>query len=166
MSKLAKDEDDLAKLADDCLLESDPQTKGELLERFFESVLSREGHFEIVNKHVRTETGELDYVLRHSLTDPFWCRSQHVVVECKNWKRPIGPEQLDHFLELVEKSGPLCNVGVYVTTSRLTKAARTTIRDKRLVVGIIAVIVEKDCVRKLALGLRGLIPRLYEKQTY
>src|SRR5208282_1362983 len=106
--------------------------KGKLLERTFESIVHIDPRLQIVRKHLRTATGELDYVVRHSIGDAFWKQSPYFVAECKNWKNPIEPEQLHHFLTLVRDSGPMCILGIYVTTSHLTPASWTAIRDARL----------------------------------
>lgn len=165
-SELTTDDQELLQLAKQCVEERDPHKKGRMLEEFFESVVLRERCFCIIKKHLRTETGELDYVLRQSIDDGFWKDSPYVVVECKNWADPIGPEQVHHFLTLVRDTGPKCSIGLYLTVSPLTPAALQAIRDARLRDGITAVTIASEFFPKLTLGLRGLIPRLYEKQTF
>jgi hypothetical protein len=158
---------DLDLLGNKCVNETDPSAKGKILERFFESVVQLDNDFEIVKKHSRIETGELDYVLRQNIpNDNFWSQSHHIVVECKNWKEPIEPSQLDHFLALVRTSGPLCCMGLYVTVSPLTEGAWTAIRDARLKDGIITIVIEPDFFSALSLGLKSILPRLYEKQVF
>lgn len=156
----------LNELAEKCVSASEPLIKGRLLETFLESVVHLDRDFDIVNKHVRTETGEIDYVLKHSISTGLWAMSPYIAVECKNWKDPIEPAQLHHFLQLVRDNGPLCAIGLYVTVSRLTDGSWTAIRDARLRDKIITIVVEAENFRKLADGLRGLVPQLYEKQTF
>lgn len=158
---------DLNLLGSKCVNETNPIAKGRILEQFFESVVYQDKDFEIVRKHSRVETGEIDYVLRQNIpNDNFWSQSHHVVVECKNWKEPIEPSQLDHFLALARTSGPFCCMGLYVTVSHLTQGAWTAIRDARLRDRIVTVVIEPEFFSRLSMGLKSTIPRLYEKQVF
>jgi hypothetical protein len=115
---------------------------------------------------MRTATGEIDYVLKHSIANSFWGLSPYVTIECKNWKEPIEPGQLDHFLSLVRKSGPYCTIGVYVTVSRLTEGSWTTIRDARINDRISVVVIQADQLKRMSQGLKHLVQELYENQTF
>jgi hypothetical protein len=70
-------------------------------------------------------------------------------------------------LALVKDSGPYCTIGIYVTTSRLTKGAWTAIRDARLNQhSITVVVIDYQNLRQVAQRLKTLVPALYEQQTF
>lgn len=143
-SKLVTHKAGLKRLLDLCLKESNLVKKGDLFERFFEGIVLRDAEFRIAGKHVRTKVGEIDYILGHELQTNFWKMSPYVCVECKNWIGTIPVGEVDHFVKLVEKVGPLSSIGIYLTTSKLSPEAKTTIRDARLSSSLILIAIEQD----------------------
>jgi len=134
---------------DKCLSTNDPVLKGQLFEQFFESVVRRDGEFEIVSRHLRSEAGEIDYVLGHEIQDNFWRKSPYVCVECKNWEKTIPIAQLDHFIAQVKKAGAYCAIGIYLTTSNLSRDSLAAIRDARINDRLTLIPIEGDELRKL-----------------
>jgi ribosomal protein S27E len=134
---------------DKCLSTGDLALKGQLFEQFFESVVGRDGEFKIVSRHLRSQAGEIDYVLGHELQDNFWRKSPYVCVECKNWKKTIPIGQVDHFIAQVKKAGPYCAIGIYLTTSRLSPDSLAAIRDARINDRLTLVPIEGVELRKL-----------------
>ena len=66
--------------------ELDPQRKGALLERVMQLLFRAIPSFGEVTANLRTDSEEIDIVVRNSSTDPFWSKeSQYFFGECKNW---------------------------------------------------------------------------------
>jgi hypothetical protein len=120
-------------LLEDAIKEKDTGEKGRKFETFFETIMLSEEDFEFVDKHSRSQVGEVDYVYYCKVRDHvLWQISPMVCIECKNWNETISSEKMNHFINLVREKSPFSSCGVYVTSSKFSKQAKTAIRDARI----------------------------------
>jgi len=89
---------------------------------------------ELAATNQRTQTGEVDTVLRNRGQDSFWGRLGHLVaVECKNWQRPVGAKEIRDFQGKLRDIG--VRVGFYVSVCGLSgndrRDAALLLRDCR-----------------------------------
>ena len=121
--------------------------------------------FEYIDKHCRSEVGEIDYFYRSELRGhPLWEEYPFVFVECKNWKETIGSEKMNHFISLVKDKAPFSCCGVYITTSSFSRQALTSMRDARLHEKVIVIPIDKnDLPTLIERGLKVLLEEICEK---
>ena len=91
---------------------------GKRLEMLVINIFESMPTFRVVGNNVRTSAGNIDVLVENQNVHPFWdgLVSTHLVVECKNRKRPPGPAELNQLKDLV-KSRRLCGAGILVSTS-------------------------------------------------
>jgi len=107
--------------------------KGRKFEWFFENFMAQQDGFVYVDKHCRSEVGEIDYFYRSRLCGhPLWEKFRYLFVECKNWKETISSEKIDHFIRLLEAKNAFDCCGVYVTTSNFSPQAIAAVNNARL----------------------------------
>jgi len=152
----------------DALEEPDKSKKGWKFEFFFENLMTREKEFVQVYKHVRSETGEIDYVYRHNLQDePFWRISSYVCIECKNWLGDITSNEIHHLAWLIHQIEPLPCLGVFITSSSYTSSAKEAIKNARLKEKIIIVpIGRKDLNELINVGFKNLVQKIGEETVF
>ena len=95
--------------------------------------MAQQDGFVYINKHCRSNVGEIDYFYRCEYTDhPLWKNYPYIFIECKNWEDKIGSPELNHFIRLMQAKAFFNCCGIYLTTSSLSREALTTIRDARI----------------------------------
>lgn len=121
------------------LKEADPQKKGALLERVMNLLFRAIPGFGEVTANLRTDSEEIDIVVRNSSTDLLWSKeSQYFFGECKNWSKPSGAPQARDFLSKLETKHERGSIGFYFSVGGFTSefaqelAKRST--DRRLVI--------------------------------
>lgn len=104
---------------------ADPHRKGKLLEDLLVLLLKTIPGFSHVEARRRNEIEEIDVVVRNESRDPLWAKeSPYILVECKNWSRPVDPEAYDHFrAKLIERSGR-CKLGIFVAPGGFSSGFR------------------------------------------
>ncbi|TET19838.1 hypothetical protein E3J74_05055 [Candidatus Bathyarchaeota archaeon] len=158
--------EELEQLLEDALTEPNNTEKGKKFEIFFENVMSKEKDFQFVDRHSRSRIGEVDYVYRHELTDPFWQRSPYICVECKNRKNPTNSKHMNQFIKLV-KDTFLCCYCVFITASSYSKSAWDCIRDARIKENILVIPIEGKHLKELIrVGFKDFARKLCEKTVF
>ena len=95
--------------------------------------MAQESGFKFIQRHCRSEAGEIDYFYRSEYDDhPLWKQYCYIFAECKNWESVIGSAELDHYIRLLQAKTFMNCFGFYLTTSTLSPEAHTTIRDARM----------------------------------
>jgi hypothetical protein len=152
-------------LLKDAIEEPNGVTKGKMFEHFFENFMAWQEGFEYIDKHCRSEVGEIDYFYRSELQDhPLWQEYPFFFIECKNWKETISSEKMNHFLTLVKGKAPFFCCGVYITTSSFSPQALTTMRDARLKDNIMVIPIDKnDLPNLIEKGFKDLLQEICEK---
>lgn len=154
--------DELTQLMKDAIREEKIPGKGRKFEEFFEALMFREDDFDFIDKHSRSEVGEVDFVYSCKVRDHvLWENSPIIFIECKNWSGVIGSEQMDHFINLVREKGPFSSCGVYVTSSSFSPFAETSMRDARMRDKITIVPIEgKQLADLIQYGFKTYIPKV------
>jgi len=86
--------------------------KGDALEELGTYLLSCVDGFEIVGKKHHTKDYEIDILIRNTITqDPILAGfGSYILVECKNWGKPVGTEQVNHFLSKIQFHDGHCGI--------------------------------------------------------
>lgn len=112
--------------------EADANRKGLLLEELVALVFRSIEGFHAVSTRRRSEDEEIDIVIRNESTDPTWAReSPYILVECKNWSRPVRPQELTHFQAKLERRFGRARLGFFVAPGGFTKGFHNFRRDGR-----------------------------------
>lgn len=111
---------------------ADPNRKGLLLEELM-ILLFRSIHgFRHVNVRRKSEDEEIDLVIRNESSDPLWFReSSYILVECKNWSRPVDPREFDRFQSKLERRFGRARLGFFVAAAGFTKGFHSTRQAER-----------------------------------
>jgi len=140
----------MSKLVNDAVEEKNGIKRGKKFESFFENFMTQQEGFTYIDKHCRSEVGEIDYFYRSEHEDhPLWKKYSYLFIECKNWEGTISSKELDHFIRLLEAKNTFNCCGIYLTTSSLSPEALTTIRDTRIKQGMLIIPVDKTELSKL-----------------
>ena len=93
--------------------------------------------------NIRTTTEEMDLLLKNESTDPFWQRmGSPILVECKNWSKPVGPDVLRDLKGKMEIHG--VRVGILLSLGRVTRGVKEYLKSQRIIGHMIIVIDKKD----------------------
>jgi hypothetical protein len=103
--------------------------KGDLLEKTIVDMFSQEHGFGVRNKHRRGDE-EIDLVIVNRQLDPFWLglQSPVIIAECRNRTAKVRARDLRDFETKLRNSGPLCRLGLMVSTSGFTRECLTAIK--------------------------------------
>ena len=79
--------------------------------------------FTHVDTRRKSRDEEIDIFIRNESPEAFWVgeRSQYVIVECKNWSKPAGPNELVVFRDKVLNRGGRCRLGFFVAVGGFTE---------------------------------------------
>lgn len=96
--------------------------KGHRLELFLATIIEAVRGLQIVRKNVRTETQELDLVVKNVVRGIFWqsLNSPFILIECKNWSQPVGTSEARVFESKLRQAGPRFGLGIFVATNGVT----------------------------------------------
>ena len=109
--------------------EADPNRKGALLEDVLADLLRTIPGFEQVDLRRKNDIEELDILVRNASTDAFWSKeSQYILVECKNWSKPVGVDEATRFAGKLEKRHGRCTLGFFVAMNGVTAPFREELR--------------------------------------
>ncbi len=108
-----------------------PADKGKALERLMCGLLGEVNGFTVRECNCITETEEIDIVVSNdSKTHPWGHEGPLVIVECKNWSKKAGKDELVLFKEKIENRRGRCSVGILVSWGGFTaKADRELLRS-------------------------------------
>jgi CheY-like chemotaxis protein len=107
--------------------EVDPQRKGKLLEDLMVRVIKTLPGFSHITPRGKNKDEEIDLIIRNESPDAFWSRegSQYILVECKNWSKPVGPDEFTVFRNKLENRGARCRLGFFIALGGFTKGFET-----------------------------------------
>lgn len=82
------------------------------LEYLMAYLLSSIDGFDLAGKNVGTSDYEIDLLIRNTITnDPtFASFGKYILVECKNWQKSVGSEQVNHFLSKIRFHYASCGI--------------------------------------------------------
>ncbi|MBK5191382.1 MAG: restriction endonuclease [Methanosarcinales archaeon] len=134
--------------------EEDPQRKGHLLEDICCQIFTLSSGLTIESTRLNNKDEELDIVLRNNITRSF-LRSPIILVECKNWSRPVSASVLRDFESKVRNHSNLCRIGIFVALNGFASTDKEVLRR----LGrddIVLVLVTGDDLRELVVGTNTL----------
>lgn len=106
-------------------VESDSNRKGRLLEDFIQLLFKTIPGFHQVDTRRRNEVEEIDLVIRNDSSDATWQEeSPYFMVECKNWSRPVGVDEVRLFLGKLERKYHRCKLGFFVVLGDFARTVR------------------------------------------
>lgn len=106
---------DIPKLYHMTEIEKNSQVKGAILEELVSRIFSSIDGFS-VKERVRTDTEEIDVVIRNQSTDTIWIKESPVIlIECKNWTSVVGKNEYVVFREKVKNRNSRAKVGILVS---------------------------------------------------
>jgi CheY-like chemotaxis protein len=112
--------------------ESDSHRKGRVLEELMLLVLRSIPGFRHVSEHRSSEDEEIDIVVRNESTDPIWSKeSPYLLVECKNWSRPVPAREFDRFQSKLERRYGRARLGLFVAAGGFTAGFHTERQAER-----------------------------------
>ncbi|WP_410596501.1 restriction endonuclease [Amycolatopsis sp. lyj-23] len=104
--------------------DSTKKARGDILEQLIDALVrTEEPELRVVEKNFRTREEEIDLVLSNGLSDPFWItqNSPLIMVECKNWKKKPGVQELRVMESKIKDRGAICKIGIFVSFSGFAK---------------------------------------------
>ncbi|WP_206884691.1 response regulator [Corallococcus exiguus] len=129
----AQREKELQDLWAACRSETNSNRKGRLLEELM--VLLFRTVPGLMNTSVRQTRAdeEIDITLRNEAQGPFWAgeNSTYVLVECKNWSKHVGPNELISFRDKLAKRSGRCGLGFLVAPGGFTEGLQTRVPPRR-----------------------------------
>lgn len=124
------------------------QVRGKALELFVATLVEDAADLHVIEKNVRTETAEVDLVLRNDVGRPFWAAlsSPIVLVECKNWAKRVDAREARVLESKMKDRGRLTSVAIFVSVSGFTRPFHAhqaaMVRDGLLIVSVSAADIE------------------------
>ena len=120
--------------------------KGSKLEDWTGCMLNCINGFKIVNRDIRTDVEEIDFIISNESRDQFWLkRNDPILVECKNWSKPVGSGEIKKFASTLEDKN--LKDGIFITMNGITgneyKDAYREIKNK-LIKGYCIMVLDKN----------------------
>jgi CheY-like chemotaxis protein len=112
--------------------EPDANRKGKLLEDLMVLIFNTIHDFQQASPRRKSKLEEIDILIRNESTDPLWVKEGPcLLVECKNWSKPVGsPELRDFFYKLEHRYGR-CRLGLFVAPGGFAETLKTELLTRR-----------------------------------
>lgn len=109
--------------------ESNASRKGALLEEVVADLLRTVPGFEHVDTRRSNEIEEIDILVRNASTDEFWRKAgPYILVECKNWSKPVGVDEASRFIDKLQARHGRCSLGFFIATAGVTEPFKERLR--------------------------------------
>jgi len=104
------------------LQKEDLSEKGKALEMFCVSFFSEADGFEVTERSLVLKSEEIDLILKNNARKPYWIqlRSPNIFVECKNWSKPVGADEIKKFRMKIYDHQDLVKVGFFIALNGFT----------------------------------------------
>jgi CheY-like chemotaxis protein len=146
--------------------ETDPNRKGKLLEDLMVLLVKTIPGFHQADARRRNDVEEIDVLIRNESTDPFWVneRTSYVLVECKNWTKPVGVGDLRSFVWKLARRYGRCRLGFFVAMGGFTSSFKDDLRAERRD-DILVVLLEREALRALVVAKdrNAFLKKLHEQ---
>ena len=104
----------------------DANQKGLLLEHTIELLFRTIPGLNEVSTRRGGSSEEIDVVVENGATDPILSKEgSYILVECKNWSRPVGPPELEVFRAKLRDRHERVRLGLLIGISGFTEGVRT-----------------------------------------
>ncbi len=108
------------------LAEQNPHRKGALLEQVMKLLFKSIPGFEEASTNIRSDSEEIDVVVRNRSTDPFWAKEgQYLFGECKNWSTKSGAAEARNFSEKLQAKRQRASMGLFFSVNGFTEGFKT-----------------------------------------
>jgi hypothetical protein len=109
-----------------CIVESDKNKKGKLLEQFTVSLFSTIKGFMHVDSNVSTVNEEFDAIFRNDIDRPFLqaLNSPLIIFECKNWSKKVSIGEVKAFYADLADHQNLVKVGIFISVNGFEAGCR------------------------------------------
>lgn len=127
--------------------------KGESMASFVDGIFRETGVLSGLGRSVwnQKRTSELDLIYRVASQDPIWSETKGIVcVECKNWEKPIGSDEIGRFAEKIERLGG--RIGFFAARA-FTRQAWMSVEQIRLRRNTIVALLSDDDYQPLIDGM-------------
>lgn len=105
--------------------EGDPNRKGRLLEQLLVLLLRSVPGFEWAQPNAQNSLEEIDVLVQNGSADPFWQKEgSYVLVECKNWSKPVGVPELKLFRQKIEDRYGRAALGFFIAMGGYADTAK------------------------------------------
>ncbi len=111
--------------------EPNAQKKGAALEQLMLLMFRSIAGFEHARVNRQSELEEIDVLVQNGSADPFWQKEgSYILVECKNWSKPVGAPELKLFRQKIDDRygrsalGFFIAVGGYADTAKVEEWTR------------------------------------------
>jgi len=96
--------------------------KGRRLENFTATLIDSIDGLSIIEKNLKSDFEELDLIVKNNIKSPFIqsINSPIILVECKNWTKPVGIEEARVFESKIRELGQRANLGIFVALNGVT----------------------------------------------
>lgn len=92
-----------------------PKVKGSELEGLMQLLFNSVDGFQVRDSNVRTKTEEIDLVLDNRCAHHPWNKEKAIMlVECKNWSKPAGKNEITLFESKIKNRRGRCTIGFFV----------------------------------------------------
>jgi CheY-like chemotaxis protein len=128
--------------------ETNSHRKGRLLEDLLALVLKSVPGFLVTPRRQGLDE-EFDLIVRLDAAEAFWQQDgQYLLVECKNWSRPCGPDELDRFAAKIKRRFGRVRLGFFVAAGGFTEGFRSTLAAMRES-SVLVVPIDRDDLERL-----------------
>ncbi len=146
--------------------EQDSNRKGRLLEDLMVLLFKTIPGFHQASPRRRNEVEEIDVLIRNESRDPLWMNEQpsYILVECKNWSKPVGSDEIRAFFSKLLRRYGRCRLGFFVAPGGFTGPLKEDLRAERKG-DILVVLLGRAELRELVLSgdRNALLKRFHEK---
>jgi CheY-like chemotaxis protein len=129
--------------------EGTSQQRGKKLEELLLRLMTSVPGFQEASTNLRTPSEEIDICLRNLSEDPLWRRGpDYLLVECKNWSRPVGTAELAWFSEKLRRR-PNARVGFFVAPEGFSEPVEEDVRLYRARDELSMILVDRASLERL-----------------
>jgi ActR/RegA family two-component response regulator len=146
--------------------EKDANRKGKLLEDLMVLIFKTVPGFHQTTLRRQNELEEIDLLIQNASTDPLWVneRTSYILVECKNWSKPVGVPELTVFIGKIAKRYGRCRLGFFIAPGGVTRTFKGELAAKREGDHLV-VLVDRDALLELVgtTDRNAVLKKLHER---
>lgn len=157
----------IAQTWDNARGETNPQKKGQLLEELMQRIFRSIPGFGHAHVNRQNDLEEIDVLVRNESTDPFWSKEgAYLLVECKNWNKPVGVPELKLFRQKIEDRYGRAALGFFIALGGYTETVRVEAWSRRSGQSLVVLLDANDVAVLVADSDRNAtLKRFHERAT-
>lgn len=119
IKNLAQRKKDVSAKYNQAQVSDDLNKKGELLESVVRNIIELVPELKVTGSDINNGIEEIDLQVRNHNREHVWGDFEGMIfIECKNWSKPVGREEIDSFKAKLLRSG--IHAGIFVATHGIT----------------------------------------------